>query len=809
MGVIREPMFLLLAGAAGLYFAVGDHAEGAIMVAAAGLSIGLVVVQQVRSEHALEALKALAEPTAKVMRDGAVARIATRDLVPGDLVILVEGDRVPADGVLVDGGPLRVDESVLTGESAPVTKTAARDEAARQAAVNMEPGGAEAAAVFAGAMVVGGQGAVEAARVGRATHLGRIGASLASIETTPAPLQVQTNRLVMRLGIAALGFCAVVAAAYGFLRSQWFEGGLAGLTLAIALVPEEFPMVLVIFLALGAWRLSRQKVLTRRPAAVEALGSVSALCVDKTGTLTENRMRIAERWAGGAPFPSRTALDIEPDASLVRIAVLACASPAIDPMDRAIAQASGAKDAAAPDQRLKTVFPLKAGRMVFAQQWISPGSASVIAAKGAPETVYDMCRLSAVERDRAHRVAEGMGRRGLRVLGVAEAEWAPASALNDIDDLAFIFRGLIGFEDPVRTEVPAAVAICQRAGIRVIMMTGDAALTAATIAREAGIASENQVLSGSDIAGLTPHQLALRAARTSVFARLTPDQKLALVNALKESGEVVAMTGDGVNDAPALRAAHIGIAMGERGTDVAREAADIVLLDDQFTSVVNGVRLGRRISENLRRAMTYITAIHVPIAGLSLLPILIGMPPAFFPMHVVLMELIIDPVCSIAFEAEPEASDVMERPPRPATRSLFGSQDIGRGLFQGLVVLAVTMSSFALALRSGLPEEQARGVLLSMLIVANLSMAYAELSVPGQRLIEPHRVVFYGVVGAAAIVVGAALYVPAAGSLLKVAAPPAPIETAALAVAMLAGGWSLVTKRLKAKPRPLATGASA
>ncbi len=418
MGVIREPMFLLLAGAAGLYFAVGDHAEGAIMVAAAGLSIGLVVVQQVRSEHALDALKALAEPTVKVMRDGAVARIPTRDLVSGDLVILLEGDRVPADGVLIEGGPLRVDESALTGESAPVTKTAALDDAARQAAVLMEPRGSAVAAAFAGAMVVGGQGSIEVSRVGRATHLGRIGASLASIETTPSPLQVQTNRLVMRLGVAALGFCAVVAIAYGLLRGQWFEGGLAGLTLAIALVPEEFPMVLVIFLALGAWRLSRQKVLTRRPAAVEALGSVSALCVDKTGTLTKNRMCIAEGWAGGGPFPSRTAPDVQPDPSLVRTAALACAIPAIDPMDRAIAEAAGAQDAVSPDQRLGAVFPLKTGRMVFAQDWISPGSASVIAAaKGAPETVYDMCRLSPAARDQAQRVAEGMGRRGLRVLG--------------------------------------------------------------------------------------------------------------------------------------------------------------------------------------------------------------------------------------------------------------------------------------------------------------------------------------------------------------------------------------------------------
>ena len=303
-GVVREPMFLLLAGAAGLYFAVGDHAEGAIMVAAAGLSIGLVVVQQVRSERALEALKALSEPTARAVRDGAVVRIPARDLVPGDLVILIEGDRVPADAILVEGGPLRADESALTGESAPVTKTAAWDDAAKQAAAATDPGADETAALFAGSMIVGGQGAVEVSRIGGATHLGRIGASLASIEATPSPLQVQTERIVKVLGVAALAFCAVVAIAYGFVRGEWFEGGLAGLTLAIALIPEEFPMVLVIFLALGAWRLSRLKVLTRRSAAVEALGAVSALCVDKTGTLTENRMRVAETWSPGEAFPT-------------------------------------------------------------------------------------------------------------------------------------------------------------------------------------------------------------------------------------------------------------------------------------------------------------------------------------------------------------------------------------------------------------------------------------------------------------------------------------------------------------------------
>jgi Ca2+-transporting ATPase len=673
----------------------------------------------------------------------------------------------------------------------------------------MDPGSDETAGVFAGSMVVSGQGVVEVSRIGSATHLGRSGASLASIEAAPSPLQLQTGRLVKMLGVAALGFCAVVAITYGLLRDQWFDGGLAGLTLAIALVPEEFPMVLAIFLALGAWRMSRQKVLTRRAAAVEALGFVSALCVDKTGTLTENRMRIAETWAVGEPFPTETHQGSGLDPALMRIAALACASPAVDPMDRAISRMAGSNDVASQPLRLRATFPLRTGRMAFAQDWMTAEGLSVIAAKGAPETIFDMCRLLSAERAHAQRLVEGMGRRGLRVLGAAEAQGSPSSVTENIDGLAFEFRGLIGFQDPVRAEVPAAVAVCQRAGIRVIMMTGDAALTAETIARNAGIQIGNGVLSGPALAGLTRHQLDLCAAETSVFARLTPDQKLSLVNMLKENGEIVAMTGDGVNDAPALRAAHIGIAMGERGTDVAREAADIVLLNDSFASIVNGVRLGRRISQNLRRAMTYITAIHVPIAGLSLLPILLGMPPAFFPMHVVLMELIIDPVCSIAFEAEPEAEDIMEQPPRPAKRSLFGLRDIGRGLLQGLVLRAATLSGFAVALRSGLPEEQARGLLLSMLIAGNLSMAHAELSAPRQRLIQPHRVVFYGVVAVATIVVAAAFYVQAISSLLKVAAPPAAIEAAALAAALAAGGWYAVAKRMRPKLPTLATGISA
>ncbi|WP_309391949.1 cation-translocating P-type ATPase [Chelatococcus sambhunathii] len=809
IGVVREPMFLLLIGAAGLYFAVGDRVEGAVMVAAAGLSVGLVIVQQIRSERALDALRVLSEPTARVVRDGVVTRVPARELAPGDLLVLAEGDRAPADGVLVEGGPLRIDESALTGESAPVIKTAdPAFEAGRspETAKDMN----DVAAVLAGALVVGGQGAVVVSHIGAATQLGRIGASLASVETTRSPLQIATARFVRWLGLAAIGFCVIVAVAYGVLRGGWVDGGLAGLTLAIALIPEEFPTVLAIFLALGAWRLSRQNVLTRRSAAVEALGGVSALCVDKTGTLTVNRMRVAATWSPGRPFPSDGAASAH-EGRVVAVARLACATPAVDPMDQAIAALGETKPSEILADRLRAAYPLTAKRLAFAQDWLTDEGRSIVAAKGAPESIFDMCGLQSAERLLARRVAEEMARRGLRVLGVAEATGPLAAPSETIDDLSFRFTGLIAFEDPVRADVPQAIALCRRAGIRVIMITGDAPLTAEAIAQDAGIPVVGGVLCGAQLDAMTPRELALRAAETCVFARVSPEQKLALVDALKRNGEIVAMTGDGVNDAPALRAAHVGIAMGERGTDVAQETADIILLDDRFTSIVNGVRLGRRINQNLHRALIYITALHVPIAGLSLLPILFGMPPAFAPLHVVLMELIIDPICSIAFEAEPDAKGVMDQPPKAASRTLFGLRDIGRGLLQGAVLLAVTMAGFVFALRSGLPEEQARGLLLSMLIAGNLSMAHAELSEPGERLFPPHRIAFYAVALTATLIVAAALYVPAVQELLQVAAPGAMFEATGLAVAVAAGGWPGLQKRIRSHLRaaPIVAGDSA
>ncbi|MGA0532670.1 cation-translocating P-type ATPase [Hansschlegelia sp. KR7-227] len=799
IGVLREPMFMLLAAAAALYLAVGDLAQGAVMVLAAALSIGLVVAQEIRSERALESLRTLAEPMARALRDGVVTRIPARELVPGDAIVVVEGDRAPADAVLIEGGPLRADESALTGESAPVTKVADASASAEPGPL-AEPGGEVSSVLFAGSMIVGGHGVAEVGATGARTQLGRIGASLASIERTLSPLQAQTRRLVTRLGVVAVAFCVVVAVSYGLVRGEWFDGALAALTLSIALVPEEFPMVLAIFLAVGAWRLSRLNVLPRRSAAVEALGSTSVLCVDKTGTLTLNRMRIAEIWPPHLPVPvpvEAAARDsVDPALS---IAALACLSPAIDPMDRAVLEIARTPHGLS----LTKTYPLRADRLAFAQAWTDAEGGLLVAAKGAPETIAALCSLPPERRIAANRVAALMAKRGLRVLGVAEARSGRGvAAPDDLDGLDFTFVGLLGFDDPVRPEAPAAVALCQDAGIRVVMMTGDSAATAEAIARQVGIPVGPGVMTGAELAAIPAGELAARTVATSVYARLTPDQKLSLVASLKAQGEIVAMTGDGVNDAPALRAAHIGVAMGQRGTDVAREAADIVLLDDSFASIVGGVRLGRRIADNLRRAMIYVTAIHVPVAGLSLLPLLFGLPLAFFPMHVVLMELIVDPVCSVAFEAEPERRDSMRRPPRSPTRSLFGRREILAGLLEGALVLAVTLAGFVAALRLGLHEDQARGLLLSMLITANLALAYGGIARFGEPVFQRQRLPFFLVVAATALFMACALYVPQVSAMLRVAAPPALVELSGLLAALLPGLASALARGFAARGRP-------
>ncbi len=802
---MREPMFLLLVGAAVLYLFLGDLGEGLFLAGGAGATIGLVILQEARSETALAALQELAQPQARVIRDGVDRRIPSREIVPDDIILIGEGDRLPADGMLLSGDVLSVDESTLTGESAPVTKHPALTGA--EETDETPPGGEGGRRLFAGTVVVRGQGVVQVTRTGGLSALGRIGRSLAAIRHEPTPLQKTAGRVVGLLGLIALAFCGVVAVSYGLLRGDWIEGVLAGITVAIALIPEEFPMVLAVFLALGAWRLANHQVLARRSAVIETLGGATMLCVDKTGTLTENCMKVARLRSVTEDVEVVDGEPLSPEvARLLELARLASAVRPIDPMDRAVHALSRVINAGTVEagEQPERAWPLRPELLAVVQVWREPDGVRIAAAKGAPEAVFRLCRLSADQIAELQRVIHAFAEQGLRVLGVASAR-ADGLFADDPRTVEFRFAGLVGFLDPLRPDVPGALEEARSAGIKVAMITGDHPATALAIARTAGIDASAGVLLGTEVRELPFATLCEKLKTARVFARIAPEQKLRLVEAFKSAGEIVAMTGDGVNDAPALETAHIGIAMGRKGTDVAREASDLILLDDSFASIVGGIRLGRRIFTNLRKAMTYITAIHVPIAGLALLPILFGLPPLLFPMHIVLLELVIDPVCSLVFEAEPSDRRAMKRPPRRADEPLFGPRQIVVALLQGAGVLAGVLAVYVWALESS-TEPQARAAAFVTLVVGNLVLALTD-SASSARVFAPHRWIYWLIVAAVALVLSLILGIPALAVIFRFDAPGLPLLLVSLAVGVVGGSWtSLATpilKRLRRRQAPL------
>ncbi len=669
--VLREPMLALLLGGGAIYLALGEPKDALILLAFALMAIAITVIQETRTERVLEALRDLTSPRALVIRDGTRKRIAGREVVRGDIVELVEGDRVPADAVLVRSHDVQTDESLLTGESVPVRKVARRGGVALG---ESRPGGDDLPYVFAGSLIVRGTGVGEVIAIGAHSEIGKIGESLNAMETESPRLQVQTRQIVRLFGAVGGAVSVIAVLLYGALRGGWFDALLAGIALGMSMLPQEFPVVLTVFMAMGAWRISAARVLTRRAAAIETLGSATVLCTDKTGTLTENRMSIAElRLKSGATFrPDESVGGTMPEDfhCLVEFGLLASARNPVDPMDKAFDELgrnhlAETEHLHGPDWELVQAYGLRPGLLAMSHVWRADDDRAefVIAAKGAPEAIIDLCHLDANQARPLTIAVEAMASEGLRVLGVARATFEGSVWPGSQHDFAFEFLGLVGLADPLRPGVSEAISECRSAGIKVVMITGDYPATARAIGRQAGL-DANDLVTGEDSA-IDDAQLMQRVRTANIFARIMPEQKLRIVNALKADGEVVAMTGDGVNDAPSLKAAHIGIAMGGRGTDVAREASAIVLLDDDFGSIVESVRLGRRIYDNLRKAMAFIFAVHVPIAGLALLPLLFGFPIVLGPIHIAFLEMIIDPVCSLVFEAETEEDDVMRRAPGP------------------------------------------------------------------------------------------------------------------------------------------------
>lgn len=722
LGVIKEPMFLLLVACGTLYMVLGDKEEGIMLLGFVFVIMGIEFYQERKSEKALEALKDLASPRAIVIRNGEEVRIAGREVVCDDILVLQEGDRVPADATVLSGVSLLVDESLLTGESVPVRKQDWNGETE-----DVQPGGEDQPYVYSGSLVVQGHGIAKVTHIGMHTQIGKIGKALEDVEETPTKLKSEIGKMVKNLTVVSSVLCAVVILVYFLTRGNLLEGFLAGITLAMAMLPEEFPVVLTIFTAVGAWRISKINVLTRRPAAIETLGSTTVLCTDKTGTLTENKMTVAKLYNKEHFWFSKDSADFpEEYHDIIEYGILSSQVNPFDPMEKAINRIGDSflKGTGHLHTDWEMVREYSLSKELLAMSRVFRKTSTnelVIAAKGAPEAIFDLCHLDVGTNAKYSEAVQNMASEGLRVLGVAKSvinEFVLPEVQHDFD---FEFIGLIGLQDPIRQEVPAAVAECKKAGIRVIMITGDYSVTAQNIAKEIGLSNYDQCITGKELSEMSEKELDERIGKVNIFARVVPEQKLKIVNALKRNKEIVAMTGDGVNDAPALKSANIGIAMGEKGTDVAREASKLVLMDDNFGSIVAAVKMGRRIFDNLQKALGYIFAIHVPIAGLSLIPVLFsGYPLILWPVHVVFMELIIDPSCSIIFEAEKAERNVMSRPPRTIDKPFFGMRKILISCFQGFWVLVATLSVYFISLKLGHEIGETRAMTFTTLIVSNV-----------------------------------------------------------------------------------------
>lgn len=716
LDVLREPMFSLLIVGGVIYWLLGDTTEAFLLLIFASISVSITLIQESRSERVLESLRDLASPRALVIRGGERQHIAGPEVVRDDLIVLNEGDRVAADSVLLSANDLLVDESLLTGESAAVSKIAG-DAVATSSIENTR--------IYAGTLVVRGTGIAQVSAIGLDTEMGHIGHALSSIDTEQAHLQKQLRWLVRDFsiigGIAAL----VVVVLYGLLRGSWLEAILSGIAIGMSLLPEEFPLVMAVFMAMGAWRISQARVLTRRAAAIETLGATTVLCTDKTGTLTQNRMTLialvgtGQRWLAS----SQQAL-ADSDKTLLNAALLACPLMPSDPMDVAIHRLaeSHSELTAIRNASLLRAYGLRPDLFATTNVLQCDGESEPQAySKGALEAIAQLCHLSSEQLAELTLQANELAHEGMRVLAVSKAR-VPAGALPESPTaLQFEYLGLLAFADPLRDTVPAAVAECQSAGIRVVMITGDYPTTANAIALQAGL-PPSDVLVGDDLEKLSDVELATRVKTTSIFARIRPQQKLRLVQCLKNNGEIVAMTGDGVNDAPAIKAAHIGIAMGGRGTDVAREASSIVLLDDDFGSIVKAIRLGRRIYDNLRKAIEFIVAVHIPIAGLAILPLLMGLPMILTPIHIAFLEMVIDPACSVVFEAEQEEEDVMSRPPRDPQMPLLVRERISWAVSQGLVALVLLAGLLIGGAYMGMLENDLRALVFGTLVLFNMGL---------------------------------------------------------------------------------------
>lgn len=769
--ILQEPMFLLLLAGCIIYLFLGDIHEALLLFSTVFVVIGITFYQGHKTERTLEALKDLSSPRALVIRDGDQIRIAGREVVTGDTIVLNEGDRVPADAIVLSCSNLLIDESILTGESLAVRKTAGNLDSPLS-----KPGGDNLPFIYSGTLIIGGHGIAQVMATGPLTQIGQIGHALQNIPQEKTLLQKEVGVLVKNFAIVSISFCLLVAVIYGTTTKSWLQGLLAGVTLSMSMMPEELMVVLTIFFALGAWRISQIKVLTRHMPVIETLGSATVLCVDKTGTLTLNSMQVSKLIVDGKihdlnGFAEKSLP--EKFHQIAETAILASQRDPFDPIEKAIHKLNQptliGKDHIHKNWELIHEYPLSKDLLALSHVWKAPGKDDyLVATKGAPEAIANLCHLNKDQEERLLQEIDSLADEGLRILGVAQAECHDKIPSNQ-HDFNFQFLGLIGFADPVRPGTAEAIQECYSAGIKVVMITGDYPGTAKHIARQIGLNNPGQVIDGNQLNTLTDEELQQQIQTVNIFARVVPEQKLRLVQVFKTIGEIVAMTGDGVNDAPALKAANIGIAMGKRGTDVAREASTLVLLEDDFSSIVQAVKMGRRIFDNLQKAISYIFAIHIPIAGLALIPVLLKMPLVLLPIHIAFLELIIDPACSMVFEAEPADNDIMKRKPRPLNRPLLSLKGLIFSLSQGVIVLITVVGIFLFLSGQGRSETEIRAATFTTLVILNLGLIGTNITKSRTiiRIFQSSNPFLWSILAITLFILALILYIPFLSQLFK------------------------------------------
>ena len=715
--MVIEPMFLLLVIATTVYFITGQYDDGFFMTAAIVLVSSISLYQDSRSRNAIEALKKLTQPKSKVIRNGQVIEIPSEEIVVGDCIQAEEGAFIAADGIILQSNDFSVNESILTGESLSVIKNEENE--------NKQ--------VFQGTIVASGLAICHVTAIGNQTQLGKIGKSIATIGIEKTPLQIQIGNFVKKMSLVGLVIFIIVWAINYYNSHEILGSLLKALTLAMSIIPEEIPVAFTTFMALGSWRLMKMGVIAKQTKTVETLGSATVICTDKTGTITQNKMSLAQ-WYTFSNDSIENPKEIlnEEEQELIRLSMWSSEPIPFDAMEIALHDTytkMNIKDER-PDFKLVHEYPLSGKPPMMTHVFESKNGTQIIAAKGAPEALIACSRLSETETKRINDVIELMAKEGYRVLGVGVTHLSGNSYPKTQQEFIFDFKGLIAFYDPPKENITSVFEALYNAGIQVKIVTGDNALTTATIAKKVGFRNPEFSLNGDELMAMDDATLKLKVMETTIFTRMFPEAKLKIIKALKDNNQIVAMTGDGVNDGPALKSAHIGIAMGKKGTEIAKDAANLILVDDDISKMVDAVAMGRKIYINLKKGIQYIISIHIPIILIVFIPLALGWvyPNIFSPVHIIFLEIIMGPTCSIIYENEPMERNLMVLKPRPFTTTFFNLKEITISIVQGLAITLGLLFIYQYGIRENYSETVVRTTIFLTLIASNIFLTLANRS---------------------------------------------------------------------------------